>query len=150
MKFVIYAVASLVVVISMVLIAFSVASRKQPELGLQGGQLQVCPATPNCVCSEYPDETTFIEPLRYTTTTEQAWDKLKQVVAETGGSVIKEEAGYLHVVYETPLLRFMDDVEFRLDSQSQRLHVRSASRVGKSDLGANRERVEKIRRAFNP
>ena len=67
--------------------------------------------------------------------------KIKQVVSETGGSVITEEAGYLHVVYETPLLRFMYDMEFRLDSNTQRVHVRSASRVGKSDLGTNRERV---------
>jgi uncharacterized protein (DUF1499 family) len=150
MKLFIYAVASLVVVIGIILIVFSAASRKQPELGLQGGQLQPCPGPSNCVCSEYPGETAFIEPLRYTTIAEQAWEKLKQVVSETGGSVITEEAGYLHVVYETPLLRFMDDVEFRRDSHTQRIHVRSASRVGKSDLGANRERVEKIRRVFNP
>lgn len=150
MKLFIYTVVSFVVVIGIVLIGFSVASRKRPVLGLQDGQLQVCPATPNCVCSEYPGAPVFIEPLRYTTTAEQAWEKLKQVVSETGGLVITEEVSYLHVVYVTPLLRFMDDVEFRLDSNTQRIHVRSASRVGKSDLGANRERVEKIRRAFTP
>jgi len=149
MKLVIYVVASCVVVIGIVVIVFSLASRKQPELGLQGGQLQPCPVTPNCVCSEYPGEPAFIDPHHYTATAEQAWEKLKQVVSETGGSVITEEAGYLRVVYETPLLHFMDDVEFRLDSHTQRIHVRSASRVGKSDLGANRERVETIRRALN-
>ena len=149
MKLFIYSIVSLVVVFGIILIAFSIASRKQPELGLQSGQLQPCPVTPNCVCSEYQDQSAYIEPLLYTTTTEQAWAKLKRVISKTGGAVIKEEAGYLHLVYETPLLRYIDDVEFRLDNTPQRIHVRSASRVGQSDMGANRKRVEKIRLAFN-
>lgn len=149
MKLFIYSIVSLVVVFGIVLIAFSVASRKQPELGLQGGHLQPCPATPNCVCSEYQDQIAYIEPLLYTTTTEQAWAKLKRVISETGGTVITEEAGYLRLAYKTPLLRYIDDVEFRLDNTTRRIHVRSASRVGQSDMGANRKRVEKIRLAFN-
>ena len=149
MKFFIYTIAALVIIIGAILIVFSVASRKQPELGLHNGQLSPCPETPNCVCSEYQVESAFVEPLTYTTTAEQAWVKIKQVISETGGSVIIEDADYLRVVYETPLLRYVDDVEFRQDKNLQRIHVRSASRVGGSDLGVNRKRVEKIKIMFN-
>ena len=149
MKFFIYTIAALVIIIGAILIVFSVASRKQPELGLHNGQLSPCPETPNCVCSEYQVESAFVEPLTYTTTAEQAWAKIKQVISETGGSVIIEDADYLRVVYETPLLRYIDDVEFRQDKNLQRIHVRSASRVGGSDLGVNRKRVEKIKIMFN-
>ena len=149
MKFFNYTIAALVIIIGAVLIVFSIASRKQPELGLHNGQLSPCPETPNCVCSEYQVESAFVEPLTYTATAEQAWAKIKQVISETGGSVIIEDADYLRVVYETPLLRYVDDVEFRQDKNLQRIHVRSASRVGKSDMGVNRKRVEKIRITFN-
>jgi uncharacterized protein (DUF1499 family) len=144
MKFIIFTAATLVILIGVILIGFSIASRKQPELGLNNGQLQPCPATPNCVCSEYQVEDAYIEPFTYTSTSEQAWARVKRVIAETGGVVISETADYLHVVYETPLLRYRDDVEFRLDKNNQQIQVRSASRVGRSDMGTNRKRVEKI------
>jgi uncharacterized protein (DUF1499 family) len=44
---------------------------------------------------------------------------------------------------------FVDDVEFYLDETSQVIHVRSASRLGQSDLGVNRQRIEAIRNKFN-
>ena len=149
MKWIIYTIAALVIMIGIMLVAYSVASRKLPELGLLNGQLRPCPATPNCVCSEYQGDSAYVEPLSYTVKTEQAWEKIKRVIAETGGSVISEGRDYLRVIYKTPLLRYIDDVEFRLDRNLQRIHVRSASRVGKSDMGANRKRVEKLRITFN-
>ena len=149
MKLFIYSVATLVVIFGVVLVVFSIASRKQPELGLLNGQLRPCPATPNCVCSEHQVEGAYIEPLSYTGMAAEAWVKIKRVISETGGVVIIEEADYLRIFYETPLLRYVDDVEFRQDKNKQVIHVRSASRVGQSDLGTNRKRVEKIRTAFN-
>lgn len=148
MKLLIYSSATLIVIFGVILIALSVASRKQPELGLADGQLRPCPATPNCVCSEYQGKNSYIEPLGYPDTEEAAWARLKQVITETGGAVMVEEDNYLHAVYKTSLLRFVDDVAFRLDKNQQVIHVRSASRVGRSDFGTNRKRVEKIRAAF--
>ena len=63
--------------------------------------------------------------------------------------MIKEETDYLRIFYETPLMRYIDDVEFRQDKNKPVIHVRSASRVGTSDMGATRKRVEKIRIVFN-
>ncbi len=149
MKLFIYSSVTLFVILGVILVAFSIASRKQPELGLINGQLRPCPVTPNCVCSELQMEGAYIEPLSYTTVAADAWVEIKRVIFETGGVVITEEADYLRVVYQTPLLRYIDDVELRQDKNKQVIHVRSASRVGQSDFGANRKRVEKIRAAFN-
>lgn len=148
MKLFIYSSVTLLVVLGIILVAYSVASRKQPDLELVDGQLPPCPATPNCVCSEYPVEGASIEPLGYTSAPDEAWTRLRRVIAETGGVVMAEEPNYLHAVYKTPLLRFVDDVAFRLDTNQQVIHVRSASRVGRSDFGTNRRRVEKIRAAL--
>ena len=60
-------------------------------------------------------------------------------------TVIKESPHYLHVEFSSLLFRFVDDVEFFLDDMEKLIHIRSASRVGYSDLGVNRRRVDKIR-----
>ena len=148
MKLFIYFFATLIIIVGLLLVGLSIASRKQPELGLVDGQLRPCPATPNCVCSEYSGKEAYIETLGYSDSAEAAWARLERVIAETGGRVIAEEPGYLRAVYETQLLRFIDDVEFRQNKNNSMIHVRSASRMGHSDLGANRKRVEKIRAVF--
>ena len=148
MKIFLYSVIGILVIIGIMLVVMSIASRKQPELGLLNGQLRPCPASPNCVCSEQQVEGAFVEPLSYTITAEDAWPRMKQAIVETGGVVVTEQDGYLHAHYVTPLMRYVDDVELRLDKNKQLIHVRSASRVGHSDLGANRKRVARIRAAF--
>jgi len=51
----------------------------------------------------------------------------------------------LHATYKTPLVGYTDDLELLLDEDSGVLHIRSASRIGRSDLGANRKRIEALR-----
>jgi uncharacterized protein (DUF1499 family) len=46
-------------------------------------------------------------------------------------------------------MRFVDDVEFLFDDTNKKIHVRSASRVGYSDMGVNRKRVEELRKLLN-
>lgn len=148
-KWLLIIVAVLMIAFIVLLISLSLSSRKQPELGLQNNLLLACGSEKNCVCSEFPSAGAFIQPFSYSIGDTQAWEKLKIVIANSGGNIITEDAGYMRVVYETRLFRFMDDVEFRQDNGKQRIQVRSASRVGRSDHGANRERVEALRRAFN-
>ena len=138
----------IVFIIGLMLIGLSIASRKVPELGLINGQLRHCAATPNCVCSEWKVEGAYVEPLRYSTSAEDAWDTIKQTIDKTGGIIVSEQNMYLHATYQTPLLRFIDDVEIRLDDELKLIHIRSASRVGRSDMGTNLERVAHIRSIF--
>ncbi|RME32632.1 MAG: DUF1499 domain-containing protein, partial [Gammaproteobacteria bacterium] len=64
------------------------------------------------------------------------------------GRILRDEGDYLHAIFTTPLFRFTDDLECRLDRQAGLIHLRSASRVGHWDLGANRRRAERLRAAF--
>jgi uncharacterized protein (DUF1499 family) len=122
-------------------------SWRRPELGLLDGQLRRCPASPNCVCSEGESNGHAIEPLRFSDPPDAAWSRLTAVIEATPNArIITRENDYLRAEFVTPLMRYVDDVEFRLTPAV--IHVRSASRVGHSDLGANRSRVEKLRTEF--
>ncbi len=132
------------------LAVLSLMSRQAPILGLQQGKLLACGPQPNCVCSESHDgaaAAAMVAPLQAgRLPPPQAWALLRQVVGVTGGRVVTDDGTYLHAEYTTAWWRFIDDVEIRADAATGILHVRSASRVGHSDLGANRERVEFLRR----
>ena len=114
-------------------------------------RLKPCPESPNCVCSHTPSSRRqhAIAPLTITGDVDTAMARLARVVSSLPRSrVHKQEEGYLWVVCTTALLRFRDDVEFELDRDAAVIHVRSASRLGYSDLGVNRRRVETIRERF--
>ena len=125
---------------------------KPDNLGVNNGKLAACPNSPNCVSSQSPssDETHFIQPLKYSSTSEKALADLKAAIAsEDRTKIINESSDYLYAEFKSALMGFVDDVEFYLDSSSNTIHVRSASRLGQSDLGVNRKRVETIRSKFN-
>ena len=77
-----------------------------------------------------------------------AFEALADVVGARA-EVTDRAEGYLRAVFKTRLMRFRDDFEARLDAEAGRIHVRSASRLGYSDLGANRKRVEALRSAWS-
>ena len=115
-------------------------------VGLVDGRLRSCPSSPNCVCSQDEDAGHRIEPLRFAGPPREAWDRLQALVEKLPRTkVVSRDDRYLHVEATTLVMRFVDDVEFLLDETQSVIHVRSASRVGHSDLGANRKRIEAIR-----
>lgn len=63
--------------------------------------------------------------------------------------VVSERPDYLQLEFRSKLIGYVDDVEFLLDAQQRKIHVRSASRVGRYDFGANRKRIEAVRAAFS-
>lgn len=122
-----------------------------PEvIGLQDGALAQCPGKPNCVLSQNSDAEHAIEPLAFTGTAAEAQAALQRVLAAYEGEkaeVVRAEDNYMHVTFTTPVMKYVDDLEL-LILPGEKIHVRSASRVGRSDLGANRKRVEAIRAAL--
>ena len=112
------------------------------------GKLRPCAGTPNAVCSESTNVIVRIDPLCFKGSPESAWALLKQVVIEHGGRVHEAGSDYIWSTFTIPFFGFVDDVEFRLSPQEGVIHVRSASRLGFSDLGVNRGRVEELRAAF--
>lgn len=120
---------------------FNFSGTRPNNLGVKNGQLTACPGTPNCVNSQSTDSQSKIAPLPMISISE-----LKKIVESMERTTIIEETNdYLYAEFQTPLMGFVDDVEFYLDNTENVIHVRSASRLGKSDLGVNRKRVEEIR-----
>lgn len=147
MKKVLMIVASLVVLAVIALFVLARVSKSGQAPGLVDGRLAHCPGTPNCVCSEYADdEAHFIAPLELPADSAAgALALVREAIAEQGGTIRAARADYLAATYSTPLFGFVDDLEVRIDSGRGLVEVRSASRVGRGDLGANRKRVERLR-----
>lgn len=107
--------------------------------------LMACPSSPNCILSLKADEKHSIEPYHYESTND-IWVKLKTVIdALPRTELVKEENDYLHYIFKTKVFGFKDDVEIWHDKQNKTIHFRSASRIGYSDMGTNRRRVENIK-----
>ena len=113
------------------------------------GHLNPCPDTPNCVNSEQVHGKASIDPLQVSGSLIKSWQVLQQAVQEEGGKIEMVNETFLHATFRSRIFRFVDDVTCRLDQKNQLIHISSASRVGYSDLGANRKRVERIRTRYN-
>jgi uncharacterized protein (DUF1499 family) len=119
-------------------------------LGVNEGRLAPCPSSPNCVSTQSTDAKQGIDPIAYTTSVEEARDRLEKIVrAMPRTKVVRQEEDYMHLECSSRLFRFVDDVEFWFDDANKVIHCRSASRKGYSDLGVNRKRVEQIREQFS-
>jgi len=142
-------VFSLTAFVVVALIALSIVSRSGGTHGLMQGKLQPCKFTQNCVCSEAFDNKNA-EPIDISAMApDAAWEQLKNAVKITGGEIQQADANYLWAVYTTSVFRFKDDFEARLDKSQGVIHLRSSSRVGHGDLGANKKRVDAVISAFN-
>ena len=110
-------------------------------------RLKPCPDSPNCVASLSSDPRHRVAPIIYTGSSAEARGRLLSVIRSMPRARIRSQEGpWLHVEFTSAVFRFVDDVEFFIDEAEKLIHVRSASRVGYWDLGANRRRVEEIRR----
>ena len=126
-----------------------VSGCSKPETGLGEHGLQPCPDRPNCVTSLNGGDTHGVSPILYLSGREAAREKIRKIVSEMERTrIITDQPGYLHVVFTSRVMRFKDDVEFWFPEKGNSIHIRSASRVGYSDLGVNRKRVEEIRNRF--
>ena len=120
---------------------FNFTGERPKNLGVNNGKLAACPGTPNCVNSQSDDAQSKIEALPAVSIAE-----IKSIVEGMERTTIVEETdNYLYAEFKSKLMGYVDDVEFYLDSNANAVQVRSASRLGKSDLGVNRKRVEEIR-----
>jgi len=124
----------------------------QPQgLGVKQGQLSPCPSTPNCVSSQSQDTEHYIEPLNYQGDNyRDAMTRLKEIITNQPRSyIVGESDNYLYAQFTSQWLGFVDDVEFYANPDKLGvIEVRSASRLGESDLGINRERIEIMRENF--
>ena len=116
------------------------AGEPPQDIGVRDGRLIACPESPNCVSSYESSEEHSIAAL------DGNLSQIQQIlVAIDGANIVKQSSNYLYAEFTSSLMGYVDDVEFLYDAASNTTQVRSASRVGYSDMGANRSRVEAIR-----
>jgi uncharacterized protein (DUF1499 family) len=156
LKLVVVLVAGLLV---MLLVAGQLGllrGRPPTDLGVRDGRLKAPAKTPNSVSSQaglYPDHPqrnyAGVAPFAYTGDGKAAMDRLATLLeASAPCTLVTRQPGYLYAQCSTRWLKFTDDVEFYLDETAGVIQVRSASRIGRKDFGANRARVEALRERF--
>ena len=111
-----------------------------------------CPSSPNCVSSyaDPNDEEHYIDPYELTYSPEESYGIIIDYLNSRSNAEIisSEDNEYIHAVFRTSFFKFKDDVEFRFSTAGDGntiVNIRSASRLGYGDLGANRKRMEEIR-----
>ncbi len=132
-----------------VVAALSMVSRRRPVSGLVDGNLRSCPTTPNCASSVCRDGAHEVAPVTLYGDPQSEFERLvglAQALPRTEMLQLTED--YAHFETVTRVLRFRGDVEFHLDAPGRKIHLRSASRVGHSDFGANRAFLEHLRALF--
>ena len=120
------------------------------NLGFSAGKFTPPSWKPNSVSSTVEkNDPHYIEPLKFSGASADAWKKLQGVVnASARVHIVADKPGYLYAEFKSAGMGFVDDVEFALDEAANAIQVRSASRLGIRDLGVNRARIESIRAQF--
>ena len=109
-------------------------------------ELASCPSTPNCVSSVDAGRSHYIDPIAIEGDPDAAWKTLLEILdADRSITITASEEHYIRAEAKTRILRFTDDVEFLLNRRANQIEMRSASRVGYSDLGKNRKRLDELR-----
>ena len=144
MKIFITTSSLLIVGITLFFFMQSYFSRAYAAPGLVAEQPSKCPSTPNCICSEYSDDTEhFFDPIEIPISNGTALTaQLKNILKKMGASSISTSDSYIAATFTSAIFRFVDDFEIRIDNEKQLIHIRSASRTGKSDFGVNKKRAD--------
>lgn len=138
----------------LVFILLQGCSSHMPNLGVTKGKLADCPSSPNCVSSQtQTNDKHFIEPIVVKGSSLDAHEKVLAVLESSKrAKVVVNRADYIHAEFTSAVFRFVDDVEFLFSQERDGevvVDIRSASRVGHSDFGVNRKRMEAIRGKLN-
>ncbi len=132
-----------------VMLLLSLTASPPLDLGIRDGRFASCPDSPNCVSTQAEDHDHWIAPLTVQQHSYGEINVLEAIVLQMPRTkIIEKTTIYLRVEFRSAIFRFVDDVEFYMEPESSQIHFRSASRVGRSDLGVNRARMEQIRDLF--
>lgn len=119
------------------------------ELGVHNGQLAALPDTPNAVSSQTTDASKHVDALPMRGSAKETLNKILVCLQEMGNNTVTTQLdNYIHAVFVTPFMHYHDDVEFFIDTVNNKVQFRSASRVGKSDLGANKARYKNFKKLY--
>ena len=151
MKLILIVISLLVLSMLVYFIYLGFKSQSGQAPGLVNQQLSPCPASPNCICTEYAsDNSHYTAPVEYAAEHAEIIQRaIESAIKAGGGEIISTQPDYLAATYRSSIFRYVDDFEVRIDNTSRLIHIRSASRVGRSDLGANLKRIETFKQLLS-
>jgi uncharacterized protein (DUF1499 family) len=141
------AVAALVLLFGLVRLSRNQPAHDEVSIGVTDGELQPCPATPNCVSTqaEPTDDIHYAEPIAVDDA-QSALDRAAAWIERSPrAEIITRRDGYIHAVFASRVFGFKDDFELYAPPSGGVVHVRSAARVGQGDMGVNRARYEEAK-----
>ncbi|MBZ9687198.1 DUF1499 domain-containing protein [Clostridium estertheticum] len=119
------------------------------NLGVTNGKLAQMPNKPNAVSSQTEEKDKKVEPLEFKGNLNDSKQQMIKVIENYGNAkIVKNDTNYIYVVFTTGIMKYHDDVEFYFDESKKLIQIRSASRIGYSDMGLNRERYNKLRELY--
>lgn len=128
-----------------ILLIMVISMPTQADLSVKK-KLPPCKDTPNCVSSQATDKLHYIPPFKISGDPKLAWQELRNAIKTHDRMVITHETeDSLHAEATSLVLSFVDDIDAFLDADAGVIHIRSASRLGHSDFGVNRKRIESFR-----
>ena len=138
------AMAAVIVISAIPLL--SCAGKRPSKLGVSHGAFTPCPSSPNCLSSDATDSGHHITPFKLAVAPAEAWPVALELVSGIARShIVTERSDYLHLECRSFLFGFVDDLELQLRPTEGIIALRSASRLGYSDFGVNRRRLEALR-----
>ena len=143
-------ITAILIIIS-ILFIMAWLSESRPLPRDKNSTLAPCPDKPNCVCSEDKEDIQhFIAPLTISSKKlPRAMEYIKISIQSLGGQIQTENNAYLAATFSSSFFGFIDDVEFRIDAENELVHIRSAARLGHSDFGVNKKRVNDLKTILN-
>ena len=130
----------------LIMTLISCSGQRPTNIGITENRLAACPDSPNCVSSDADDDAHKTLPLQLNASSTDAWQMTKRLVSELPRTkIITETSDYLHAECSSAVLGFVDDLELHHRPTEGIIAIRSASRLGHSDFGVNRKRIETLR-----
>lgn len=113
-------------------------------------RLKPCPNSPNCVSTLEARKSKRMEPMAFSASPDTVLVRLEKFMDRyENATLVERDDNYFHYTFETPIGKFIDDVEFLVDPNAQVIHFRSASREGYGDFGKNKRRMKKLRKDWD-
>lgn len=146
LRFLLYFILFVIIAAIALRLAIPSLSKMPDNMGVTNNQLAPCPDSPNCVSSFATDDEHAIDSISFSGSAADARAALLTALNALPNATIEtDQPTYLHATTSSRLMGYIDDNEFLIDEQAGVIHVRAAARLGRSDLGANRARIETIR-----
>ena len=150
MKVILIASAIVVTIIAVVIFMLWKNTTIPSGLGVHNEKMAPLPTSPNAVSSQTTDEEKKVTPFSFKGDIQETKEAIKQaLLAYKNIEIYAEDQNYIHAISTTSTMKYHDDLEFYFDEQAGLVHFRSASRVGYSDMGLNRERYNRLKNLYN-